>query len=213
MCEASCVIKVICKWGVTSSEHSFWNRPRVKALEPGNVYSQNTQGIRSLYGLAVPDKEAPISCRFGEQILGFGSSYVAVTPRLKTWHPVCDPKKKKFRPQELRIWPHAAYFKLKPSGLSFSPWWFSSFSSCARRKLFISLVRPPCCAGRLPQLWTSSFERLREEGLAASRPAAARHVSGAANGDEGFHLIYRDPDHVTRLIGHQIHRCFHYIVP
>lgn len=86
-------MKIICKWGITSSEHGFWNKPQLKALEPGNVYSQNTQGIRSLYGLAVPDKEAPISRCFREQILGFGSSYVAVTPRLITWHPVCDPKK------------------------------------------------------------------------------------------------------------------------
>lgn len=205
------MMKNICKWGITSSEHSFWNKTQEKALEPGNVYSQNTQGIRSLYGLAVPDKEAPISCCFGEQILSFGSSYVAVTPRLITWHPVCDPKKVQTSGASHPISRRVFQAKSKWAQL-LSPVVFIFFIVRTPKVVHFTCSSPRC-AGRLPQLWTSSFERLREEGLAAPRPAATRHIGGAANGDEGFHLIYRDPDHITRPISHQFHLCFYYIGP
>lgn len=43
----------------------FMNLPLQK-LESSNVYLQNTEGIRSLYGLTGPDKEASISGCFGK---------------------------------------------------------------------------------------------------------------------------------------------------
>lgn len=38
----------------------------LQKLESSNVYLQNTEGIRSLYGLTGPDKEASISGCFGK---------------------------------------------------------------------------------------------------------------------------------------------------
>lgn len=38
----------------------------VQRFETGNVYLQNTEGKRSLYGLTVPDKKASISRCFGK---------------------------------------------------------------------------------------------------------------------------------------------------
>lgn len=38
----------------------------LQKLEASNIYLQNTEGIRSLYGLAGPDKEASISGCFGK---------------------------------------------------------------------------------------------------------------------------------------------------
>lgn len=68
--------------GVFKINFQFHSEP----LNKGNL--QNAEGVRSLDGLAVPDKEASISCCFGEQILSFGARYIVMVPRLVTWHPV-----------------------------------------------------------------------------------------------------------------------------
>lgn len=46
----------------TSVMSLLQNNPPVRK----KVYSQHTEGIRSLHRLAVPDKETSISCRFGK---------------------------------------------------------------------------------------------------------------------------------------------------
>lgn len=136
--------------------------------------SQDAEGIRSLDGLTVPDEEASISRCLGEKILSFGAGDVAVTPRLGSRHPAAaaaaagGSSSNKAPTTDLSTWPlsRTLWSKTSPRFSSFQPHISSLSCFCTAKVAHCtcpSLV--PCDGGRQPQLWTSSFARLREEGL------------------------------------------------